>query len=154
MQNSITVQRETYDQYIDDVLPLYEDHWREVCWRRENFVLNPDHEKYRKLEAGGALRIFTARENGIIIGYALFVVQHHLHYKDVKIASNDIVFVDPARRGHWLGIKLLRHAINSMKAEGVKAVSLRMKKELAWGPIARRLGFEPVEEIWNAWVGG
>jgi len=150
---AITLQREAYDAYLPAALPLYEKHWREVCWRPEKFPLAPDHERYRALEKAGALRIYTAREAGILLGYAVFVVTRHLHYRDVLVANNDLLFVDPARRGAWLGVKLLKLARDSLKAEGVQAVSIRMKDEHAWGAIARRVGFEPMEQVWIMWSG-
>lgn len=147
------MQVERYAEYLPDVLRLYEAHWLEVCWRREKFNLEPDHDRYFALERSGALRIYTARENGIIVGYALFVLGQHLHYKAVRVANNDIFFVDPARRGAWLGVKLLKFARDSLKAEGVQAWSLRMKKTLSWDAIAERVGLEEVDRVFLGWIG-
>lgn len=153
MNTIVSLQTESYDAYLPDVLPLYARHWEEVCWRRDKFSLSPDHARYRALEASGALRIYTAREEGIIVGYALFVIAQHLHYKEVKVANNDIFFVAPERRGAWLGVKLLKYARDALKAEGVQAWSLRMKKNLSWDAIANRVGLEEVDRVFLGYIG-
>ena len=153
MKSETVLQREAYDSYLPDVLALYEQHWLEVCWRRDKFNLAPDHAKYRALEKAGILRIYTARESGIVVGYALFMVSQHLHYKDIKVAVNDLFFVSPDRRGEWLGVKLLKFARDSLRAEGVQAWTLRMKKNLSWDAIAKRAGLEEVDRVWLGWLG-
>ena len=42
--------------------------------------LNIDWKRYCELDAAGKLATFIAKRDGVIVGYAAFVVQTHIHY--------------------------------------------------------------------------
>ena len=52
-----------------DILPLLEKHWLETEPNQETILLNPDWEQYALLDLAGILHIFTARNEGILVGY-------------------------------------------------------------------------------------
>jgi GNAT superfamily N-acetyltransferase len=148
------IAREWYSQaLVDEMQPLLRAHYEEIAWRPDKIALDPDYTRYEKLEALGILRIYTARTFGELTGYAIFLVQPHLHYKGNLTAINDIVFVWPNRRGAFVGKKLLGFAEKELRAEGVRTLGLHIKEAHNWGAMAQHLGFEKVEALWLKWIG-
>ena len=87
----------------EDIKPLLEKHWELVALNQGAIKLNPDWEKYAELDAAGILRIFTARDQGKLVGYCVLVVSQSMHYKDHVFANNDVVFVLPDSRAGATG---------------------------------------------------
>lgn len=138
---------------IAEAAPLVDAHYHEIAWRKDKIPLDPDYEKYAAGAASGAIRIFTARQGGMLVGYAVFIVGPHLHYRQTVWAMNDVLYVTQGRRGYAAGTKLLRHAESALKATGAHVVGLHIKDKADFGPLAKRLGFERVESNWQKWTG-
>ena len=150
---ALTFHTERFDDVIEELLPLLRKHYEEVAWNKSRIPLDPDYERYRQIESSGSLRIYVVREDGAIIGYAVFLVSRHLHY-NIKLAVNDIVYVDPTRRGVMVGQKLLRDfAESELKREGVQVISLHIKLNHDWSKLAELWGYAKVDMICNKWIG-
>ena len=72
---SITYQRETMAEALDDMRPLFPDHWKELALNQQSIKLSPDIGRYLEMERKGGLHLFTAREDGKLIGYYVSVMQ-------------------------------------------------------------------------------
>jgi hypothetical protein len=72
--------------------PLTRGHWEEIAKDKGLLTLNPDLDKYRSLDAGGHLLVLTARADGELIGYFVWIVIAHPHYKHVLVAEEDLHF--------------------------------------------------------------
>ena len=111
----ITYGRERIQDLWDEAMPLYELHRQEIAhWK--DMPLSPDIETYNSAEDLNMLRIFTARADSALIGYAYFVVRRHLHY-DAILANEDVLFVHPDWRKGRVGYNLLRFAEQSLRDE-------------------------------------
>lgn len=119
--------RETIDQVWDEIQPLLKMHFAEIA-HFPDIPLAPNTLMYRVLEDKGALRIFTARNSGKLIGYAIFLVNHSMHYSGSLQAHQDILFVDPAYRGSTVGYRLIRHCDAALSSEGVQIVFHHVKR--------------------------
>src|SRR5690349_2940560 len=78
--SKLVCQEESMDQCQSSVASMLNDHWNEVALHKSHIPLAPNWSAYKHLEDAGVLRIFTAREDGALVGYAVFLVQKHLHY--------------------------------------------------------------------------
>lgn len=103
----LTLARERLPEVLEDVHPLLEDHYTELARHRDRVALKPGWERYARLEQANALRIFTAREEGTLVGYAAFICTPHLHYADLFLASNDVLFLHAAHRRGRTGLRLI-----------------------------------------------
>ena len=63
----------------EDIKPLLEEHWELVALNQGKIKLNPNWEEYARLDAAGVLRVFTAREDGELVGYCVLVVSRSMH---------------------------------------------------------------------------
>jgi hypothetical protein len=136
-----------------EIEPLLMEHWNEIALNKDIIKLNPDWREYARLDELNALRIYTARKNGELMGYFVIMVSRSLHYKDHLFANNDIVFLTkPARKG-LTGLKLVKFAMESLKAEGVTKLHINTKTHQPFDPIMERLGFEEIETVFSKVLG-
>lgn len=101
----ITFQKELLADVAAEVQPLLEQHYVELARNRDVVKLNPDWARYQVMELTGALIVFTARDNGRLIGYSAFTTYKHPHYQDLQMVSNDVLFLrkDYRRVQGWMG---------------------------------------------------
>jgi GNAT superfamily N-acetyltransferase len=150
---TVTVQIEKYDQCIDEGLPLLAAHYEEVAWRKDQIALDIDHDGYRRLEQIGLLVIYTAREDGKLIGYGSWIIQpRNLHYR-MAIARNDVIYVAKSLRGAMVGRMILNFAADDLRRREVKLSVLHIKESYNWGRMAQYCGYEHVEASWWKWLG-
>ncbi len=126
-------------------MPLLEAHWSELCTDeyKDILKLDPDWEVYASMQDMGRLRIYTARRDGVLIGYWCFFLNNHPHYRTVKVASGDVLYVSPSQRG--IGREFIPWCAEQLKAEGVNFVSCYMKAKKSFGVLMERLGWSLVE---------
>jgi GNAT superfamily N-acetyltransferase len=146
----IKFQRERIQGLWDELAPLLEQHWREVAFYQD-IPLAPDTEVYGMAEDAGRLRCFTAREDGKLIGYSFYFVQQHPHYVGSKVAQQDVIFVDPAKRRGTLGARLIAWCDEQLRAEHVQVVTHHVKvaPHLDFGRLLERMGYEPTDTLWS-----
>lgn len=136
-----------------EIEPLLMEHWNEIALNKDIIKLNPDWREYARLDELNALRIYTARKDGELMGYFVIMVSRSLHYKDHLFANNDIVFLTkPARKG-LTGLKLVKFAMESLKAEGITKLHINTKTHQPFDPIMERLGFEEIETVFSKVLG-
>lgn len=146
------------EETIDDVLAgeykaLFEKHYHEIAWQPDAIPLKPDYEMYGKLNKLGIVVNYAVREEGKLLGYAVWIVKTHMHYTTTLFAKNDILYIDPDFRGSMLGIRLLQFCEEELKKRGVKVLSLHIKKVFDWGRVVERLGYENVETSYCKLIG-
>lgn len=151
---SVTFQEEGFASVDEHFFDLFRQHYEEIAWRKDKIKLNPDMDKYKAMADNGMAKMYTAREDGAIVGYAIWFLVKHLHYKDTLKAMNDILYVAPEKRGGMLGMNLIRYSEQELIKHGVHTVGLHIKKSFDWGYVAERMGFEPVETLYEKYVGG
>ena len=132
-----------------EIEPLLEEHWKEIALNKDKIKLNPDWRAYADLDSIHALRIYTARKDGKLMGYFVVIVSKSLHYRDHLFANNDIIFLTkPARKG-LTGVKLIKFALDSLEAEGITKVHINTKAHQPFDAILERLGFEEIERVYS-----
>ena len=75
----------------------------------------------------GILHVTTVRLDGELIGYAVMIVQGHLHYKSTLHAFEDLYFVKKEHRKGRIGIKLFSELERHLKEKGVKKIIMGTK---------------------------
>lgn len=141
------------DSLLDEMVPLLEAHYNEIAWKKDKIKLSINRGKYLGMQDMGIVKTFTARDGGQLIGYAVFFISTHMHYKDTKFATNDVVYLEPSKRGRGSGALLLEVAERHLVNWGCEVINLHVKNCLNWAPLAEKLGYEPVEQTWSKWVG-
>lgn len=132
-----------------EIEPLLNEHWEEIALNKDKIKLNPDWRAYADLDSINALRIYTARKDGKLMGYFVVIVSKSLHYRDHLFANNDIIFLAKAARKGLTGVKLIKFALDSLESEGVTKVHINTKAHQPFDAILERLGFEEIERVYS-----
>jgi GNAT superfamily N-acetyltransferase len=148
---AVSVQREPLsDQLWGELEPLLAANAHEIPHFLDDVPVAPSRAIYDRLAAADALRVYTARDEGRIIGYLAVIVSFSLHQPSATIATLDVLYVEPRHRGSNLGAVLLREAHRDLCAAGCRAMFQNIKADprLTIAPLLRRLGYERVDELW------
>lgn len=139
--------RERLQDWFDEGMPLFEKHYKEVS-HYQDIPLDINREQYFAIENAGVVRTYTAREDGKLIGYAIYFLKPNIRYQTSLQAVQDVLFVDPDHRG--IGRRLIKYADDQLKLEGVQVVyhHVKNKPELNFGPLLERMGYELVDLIY------
>lgn len=81
----------------------------------------PSITSFIDLARGGALKIFTVREDEILVGYAMYVVSPKLHQSLLICADCTTIYLAPVFRGHR-AIDLVKYAEQELIAAGVQQI--------------------------------
>lgn len=144
---------ETYYQVVEDIKPLIKQHWEQIAVNKDKIKLNPDWQAYEDLNLAGHLKIYTARDNGKLVGYFIVGVSTHIHYKDHKFANNDILFVQPNSRAGMTGYKLINFAEQQLKKLGVSVININTKTHAPFDKLLERMGYDLTEKNFGKYIG-
>lgn len=100
----IEYDRETYDNVITELKPMLEEHQVEVGAYPEILELDPNWEFYEDAVAQSKIVIFTVRDDNILIGYNIFRIAPHMHYRNSIWACMDVLYLEPEYRHSELTI--------------------------------------------------
>lgn len=148
MSKALIFAREPFTaELLDEIRPLAMDHFGEIAAFQD---IKPaiDDEFYRKAEETGMLRIFTAR-NGSLIGYAVFFVARHPHFKDSVQATQDLIFLTPNARKGWTGAQFLRWCDTELAKEGVDVVYQFASEKRDIGSLLGFLGYRRDQTLYS-----
>ena len=149
----VEYKQEFLDSVVLDAGVLLEEHWEEVALNKDKIKVNPDWSAYYTLEEQGKLKIFTARYEGILIGYFVVFVSPHIHYKDHLFANNDLIYLSPKYRKGFTSVKLIKFAEKCLKDDGVSVLVINTKNHKPFHKLMKFLGFSPSETLYSKYIG-
>lgn len=133
---------EPFGAWYQEAQPLFRAHWQEIARHRERFELLPDWERYLQLERAGALFAVAVREQWALVGYATFIVGRHLHYKQMRTAGQDMIYLAPAHRARGFGYcALVKFCDEELARLGVHVITQRDKAAHDLSVVYRRRGY-------------
>lgn len=142
-----TYATERFADCIEEAKPTLLLHWRELALYQDAIPLEPDYPAYLKADDLGFMKVFTARKDGALIGYAnFFLTPRHFHYAH-RWANNDIFYVHPDHRNGRTGVGLVRHFEKALRADGPVVIHVETKRHSPdLGSLLRLLGYAGVSE--------
>ena len=136
-------------EFLDDVRgeveALIQDHYDEVYPVRDVFDWDMDWDSYEKLEEHGLLRIFTARDDGKLVGYIWILITPNLHSKGSVLACDDGLFVAKDYRGKSVAKDLIQFAEMCLKEDGLKVFHIVGTTEKPIDALMQRMGYTAIE---------
>ena len=135
------------DELIAEVKPLIELHYQELTLHKEVVKLDPDWDRYKQLSIMGMTAIITVRDDEKLIGYSLFFVAPHMHYKNNIMANNDVLFLHPAYRQGRVGLKLLHKCEEVLQNMNVDKIVWHIKFAKDFRHILYRMGYEDEDAL-------
>lgn len=125
-----------------EVAPLATQEWKESGHPSERLCV--DWEQYFALESSGHLKFFTARDGGVLVGYAVVITVSPLTTKGSLVAVVDSLYVAKSHRGRT-GHRLLRFVETCMKEDGVYRIMASSSAKNPIGTFLERLGYREIE---------
>ena len=139
----VKFQQEFLSCVKDDLAPLLQQDWQEIG---DNHVpLDPDFDAYSDLEEVGALKIFTARIDGELVGYFAVVIVPSLQSKGKILAINESIFVAKQYRHKLVGPKLFRFVEKCLKDDGYDRLYVVAREKNPIGDSLVKMGYNKIE---------
>ena len=142
-------QQEFFSDCYDEAKELLNMHYEEIALNKDFIKLNPSIEQYEDAEKHGILKIFTARDEGKIVGYFAVLVTRSLHYQDHLYATNDVIFLHPDHRKGFTASKLIKFSIECLVQDSVSVLFINTKIHKPFDLLLQRLGFKHVENVYS-----
>lgn len=144
---------EDYYDVIAEITPLAYAHHEEVDLYQGKVLMDPDFDTYGMLQDSGVLKIFTLRNDNELIGYNIFYVQNHPHYKGTLWAGNDLVYIDPAFRNTGTTPSFFNYCEESLRDMGAGVISYTMKVDKAFHSLMLLLEMDHAEQVYTKYIG-
>lgn len=145
----IEIAVEPLSRATKDCDALLREHWLEIANYKDKVPLEPRWDEIYALEREGRIVTITVREKGQLIGYAMFVLNIHLHYKSLTVATNDILFIKPDKRHGRLGLRLMQEAEKYLKDIGANKITWHMKPHKDFSKLVEGMGYTHEEAIYG-----
>lgn len=150
MKPNYTIVEELISEKIETILPdLLNEHWEEVALNKQLMVLKPDVEKYKILDKMGMLMALCAYVGDTIVGYSVSIITPHLHYSDLLICQNDVIFVSKEYRNTPLGIRLIKKTEECAREKGVHMMLWHAKENSQFSTILYKKGYGVQDIIYS-----
>lgn len=149
----IKFQAERLDDCLSGLMPLFQHHYTEIAKNKNVLHLNPDLELYRTLEMKERLLIVTARHDSKLVGYFVWFIARHPHYRHVGTAEEDVHFLLKRYRGRGIGTQLIQTACDIAVERGCKYLRVREKIGHEHPNMMKSLGFVPMDITYTKAIG-
>jgi hypothetical protein len=103
--------------------------------------LNINWAAYERIEKAGALKVLAVFNEATMIGYSVFMISNSLHNKDIKVAMNDVIFIEKKQRKGLLGMRLVKESEKFLLTLGINKISWFYKANSPLEKILLRLGY-------------
>jgi len=145
----ITYQKESFKDLAIDAQELFKAHSAESSDRTDVLPLDMNYDAYFALEALNRLETYTVRDDGMLIGYTAWIVDHPMHYKSSVTATSTLIYIKPEYRKGLLGYKLIKWSIEQIKQRKVQRILMGIKPKHDFGKILERLGATYFEKVYS-----
>lgn len=139
----------TADQFFDESAVLLIEHREELATDKALMVLKPDVEKYLAVEARDALMVIGAYRGTRLIGYSVNIVTNNLHYSDLIMCQNDVLFLTRDERKGSAGLRLIRETERLARERGAQIALWHAKPDTNLDKLMPRMGGTVQDVIWK-----
>lgn len=123
--------------HLEEAWPLLMEHWKELATNKEIMIPNPNIEKYMELEDNGGIFTIGAFDDDKLIGYSSNYIQSNMHYGNMIVCQNDVLYVDSQYRGR-VGLKLIQMTEDAGKSVGAHVVLWHAKQNTELDQLMKR----------------
>lgn len=150
------IAQESFLAIYEELLPLFQSHWRELGPYKDRMPLSPNLPVYQFLESIDQLVCFTARHDRSLVGYLIAKTGPGLHYSQTNQAITDIPYVLPEFRGRGIVVRLFGAAEAEFRRRSIGPwfASLKVGSTLApsMDRLLRHVGMVPSDLQFSKWL--
>lgn len=133
---------ESFKDIWNEIEPIIKDHWEEIAHYKD-IPLNVDKNQYFELDGSEYMKTFTAREDGVLVGYNIFFIRHNMHYKNSLQAINDVIYIKKEKRG--FGKYFIKWCDDELRNIGIQLVGYHIKFSHDWSKVLDKMGYDKPE---------
>lgn len=137
--------------FLQELEPLIGPHYAELCVDK-SFSPEPDMEVYTFLAEKGKLRTITVRADDELVGYMVFVVRPHLHYKSCLMAYEDLYYLRADMRQGRIGLRMFKYAEEVLAGLGVNKIVVHTKVHMDNSRLLEYLGYSLTDKLFSKTV--
>lgn len=137
----LTIECEKLEKVLPEIKQLLLEHYEELTLNKNKIKLKPVWDRYFDMEQSGKFFALIARIDNQVVGYSGFILDKHLHYEDILVATNDVLFLKKEYRLGMTGIKLLKFSEQYMKNQGANKITWHIKYSNDFRNILYRMGY-------------
>lgn len=130
-----------------ELAPLLTEHASEIP-HYKGLDISPDFSTYLNLQAAGALRLFTLRKDGRLVGYSAFIVHPHKHSKQSLQANEDLIFISKQYREGIGGYRFIKWCDGELLKEGISIIYRHVSLARDFSSLLKRLGYQEIEVMY------
>lgn len=147
--SDITYSEEDYKDLVEDIKVFLEGHFQETSPLKDTVKMSPNYDFYKDLSETDSVRFYTARDDGKLIAYSIFFVTSHPHFKENKVAENDMLYVAKEYRGKDVSDNLLSFTEECLSEEGITSVGISVKTTVPFDSLLIKNGYSLTERKYN-----
>jgi GNAT superfamily N-acetyltransferase len=137
----LTIQAEAFGKISAELPPLF------ARVDVAKFPVDPDWAQLLRMAISGNLTAITARYNSLLVGVAISVIGPALMNKALLQAVTTLIWVDPAYRRGWFGMKFIKANRDTLVELGAKRLCIsHAPKDRRLAAVYRRAGYR-LDEI-------
>jgi len=133
---------------LDELKEIIKDHYEELSVTKA-YPLDPDWDAYKQILDAGRLKFVTCKKDGKLIGYIIYFVMPHLHYKTCLTAFEDIYFLKKEYRKGRVGIRLFQYAEKMLKEQGINRIIYNTKVHSDNTSLFEYLGYSFMDKVFT-----
>ena len=137
-------------QCWDEVLVLANQHWSSTQTYRRHEPFCPSRERYESMNKAGYFFLFTARDNGGLVGYFGIYLTPSMH-SQLLTATEDTLFLAPSHRKGRTAIRFIQYVEAFCKLRGVHEILFSCEVDNRSGihGLLKMLKYQPVIQMYS-----
>lgn len=136
-------------EWIEQAWHLLEAHREELTTNKGLMILKPDISTYEMLESKKALLSLGAFSGDEIIGYSINILANNLHYADLMMCQNDVLYVREDKRQGPTGLRLIYETERLAKDRGADLMLWHAKPDTNLNELLPRLAYRVQDVVYT-----
>ena len=132
---SLIFDEESVASCWNEVMELAQGHWAGTKTYRRHQPFVPSFERYEQANRTGFFRLFTARDQGKLVGYFGMYLTLSMH-SQLPLAVEDTFYLHPDARKGRNAIRFIRFIEDTLRRVGIVELMFSCEVE---NPVARKL---------------
>jgi len=101
------------------------------------------------MDKNGLIGAYMVRDNGALVGYAMYTIMPDPHSVGQKIAYQDSLYVTPEYRKKGVGIKLIKYTEEKLKYFGVRNITQMVMDTVDFSKVLLRMGYKSTGHVYT-----
>lgn len=137
-------------EHVDALWPLLHAHRNELATHPELMQLAPMLGTYHRIqEAGNLLALLLEHSDAGPVGYSVNIISQNLHYGDLRVCQNDVIYVTPSYRSEGGGRLLIDATEIAARELGCAMVLMHAKPDTRLDEVLPGYGYGVQDVIYS-----